>query len=318
MSADFPRRGVKAKTIKQVLSKKLLDWLESIEDDDVRELAARNTIVTGGCIASMLLGEKVNDYDLYFRNRKTAIAVAKYYTKRFEVKNKHGIPCSIYVDENSEDRISVVIKSAGVASEDGSEKKYEYFEGRPSQEAGEYVADIMGDPDAQTEDEIAEIAQGIEDGAKYRPVFMSSNAITLSHKIQIVLRFYGEPDELHENYDYVHCMNYWDSAKGLVLRSSSLEALLSRELRYVGSKYPICSLIRMRKFIARGWTINAGQVLKMAMQVAQLDLENPDVLQEQLTGVDVAYFIELIGKVKEKDPEKVNAAYLTEVIDRMF
>lgn len=318
MNAYSVTRGKKPKTISAIIRKKVDDWVDSIEDDAVKELVKCNTIVTGGCIASMLLGEPVNDYDVYFRNRETAIAVAKYYTKRFEVKNKHGIDCAIYVDETKDDRVSVVIQSSGVASEDGTEKEYKYFEGRPSDEAGEYVAGVMGDPDAQTEDEMAEVAQGIESGPKYRPVFMSSNAITLSHKIQIVLRFYGEPDDLHENYDYVHCMNYWDAKGGLVLRQKSLEALLSRELRYVGSKYPICSLIRMRKFIARGWTINAGQVLKMAMQVGQLDLENPDVLQEQLTGVDVAYFIELIGKVKEKDPEKVNAAYLTEVIDRVF
>ena len=38
----------------------------------------------------------------------------------------------------------------------------------------------------------------------------------------------------------------------------------------------------------------------------------------QLTGVDVAYFLEVIAKLKEKDPEKVNSAYLIEIIDRMF
>src|SRR3546814_3043827 len=76
--------------------------------------------------------------------------------------------------------------------------------------------------------------------------------------------------------------------------------------------YPVCSVIRLRKFIRRGWVINAGQILKMMMQVSELDLTNPAVLQDQLTGVDSAYFIELMSKVKENDPEKVNAAYLVE------
>jgi hypothetical protein len=159
----------------------------------------------------------------------------------------------------------------------------------------------------------------IDDGKqKYRPVFMSTNAITLSNKLQLILRFYGEPDEIHKNYDFVHCTNYWTSEGHLELRSAALESLLSRELRYVGSKYPICSIIRLRKFIARGWTINAGQIVKMVMQISELDLTSIEVLRDQLTGVDVAYFIELINKIAEKDPNKVNSAYLIEIIDRMF
>jgi hypothetical protein len=93
---------------------------------------------------------------------------------------------------------------------------------------------------------------------------------------------------------------------------------MTKELRYVGSKYPVCSIIRLRKFIQRQWTVNAGQILKMIMQVNELDLQDFNVLRDQLTGVDCAYFCELLGKVKEKDPDKINTAYLVEIIDRMF
>jgi hypothetical protein len=154
---------------------------------------------------------------------------------------------------------------------------------------------------------------------EFRPVFISTNAITLSDKIQIVLRFYGDADTIHENYDFVHCTNYWTSREGaLTLRQPALEALLSKELKYVGSKYPVCSVIRLRKFIRRDWTINAGQILKMMMQISELDLTDPKVLEDQLTGVDSAYFLEIMTKVRENDPDKVNASYLVEIIDRMF
>ena len=93
---------------------------------------------------------------------------------------------------------------------------------------------------------------------------------------------------------------------------------MARELRDVGSKYPICSLIRLRKFVRRGWYVNAGQILKMVMQVSELDLKSVEVLEDQLTGVDVAYFLEVIDKLKAKDPQKVNTAYLVEILDRMF
>ena len=127
------------------------------------------------------------------------------------------------------------------------------------------------------------------------------------------------PDTIHENYDFVHCMNYWTSWDGeLKLRPESLESLLSKELRYVGSKYPLCSIIRTRKFIQRQWTINAGQYLKMAMQLGDLDLNDVTVLEEQLTGVDAAYFNEIIRAIRDKDESRVDRAYLMELIDRIF
>jgi hypothetical protein len=313
---------MKAKTIKAILRKKIDEWLATIEDADVRELAAKNAIVTGGAIASMLLREPVNDYDVYFRTRAACLAIVDYYVKRFKPMTAKGIPCNISVDAR-EDRIRVVIKSAGVASEDGTERPYEYFEGRPDEEAGAYIGEVMTDP-GEIEDAYEttqELAQEAEDDGKprYRPVFMSTNAITLSHRLQIVNRFFGDSEEIHENYDFAHCTNYWCAWNDdLVLRPTALEALLTKELRYIGSKYPVCSLIRVRKFVARGWSINAGQILKMVMQCHALDLKDVAVLQDQLTGVDAAYFMQVIAALKDKHPEKIEYAYLIEIIDRMF
>lgn len=313
-------RGFKAKTIKAILARKFGEFLASIEDEGVRALVQNNTVITGGAIASMLLGEPVNDFDLYFTNKATVRAVADYYVKRFHPKNKAGIAAQIFVEE-TEGRVKIVIKSAGVASEDGSQKPYEYFEGRPDDEAAGYIGDVMKTPgeiqDAYEQTEDAALAT--DEGEAYRPVFMSTNAITLSHRVQLVLRFYGEPDAIHENYDFVHCTNYWRSKGGeLVLRQPALEALLARELKYVGSKYPVCSIIRLRKFIKRGWSVNAGQILKICMQISDLNLTDPAVLEDQLTGVDSAYFVQVIDRMKEKDPQKINTAYLVEIIDRMF
>lgn len=287
---------MKGKTIKAVIAKKMEDWFKSIEDESIRLLARKNVFVTGGCIASMLLREKVNDFDVYFRTKEAALAIANYYVPRFTIKKRNGIECGISVVEDGE-RIKIVVKSGG-----------------------EYVSEVMQDPGAiqDASEDLKEASNDVSDGG-YRPVFMSTNAITLSGKVQIVLRFYGEPEEVHKNYDFVHCTNYWTSwDRDLVLHKDALESLLARELRYVGSKYPICSVFRLRKFIGRGWTVNAGQILKMAFQISELDLHDMKVLEDQLTGVDVAYFVELIDKLKEKDPAKVNAAYLVEILDRMF
>lgn len=289
---------MKAKTIKKIIRAKVDQWLSSIEDDGVRSMASKNTIVTGGSIASMLLNEHVNDYDLYFRDMATAEAVASYYVKKFQDATGH--PLSLDVQEGRI-RITTAIGHRG---------------------------ETAGDVETLGSDQIDDVYEQAEQAAlettddgkpEYRPVFMSTNAITLSNKVQIIVRFYGNPDEIHENYDFVHCTNYWTSwDDSLALRQPALEALLAKELRYVGSKYPLCSIIRLRKFIARGWTVNAGQILKMVMQLSEIDLKDPKVLEDQLTGVDSAYFMQLMTKLRENDPEKVNAGYLVEIIDRLF
>ncbi|AUQ64400.1 hypothetical protein [Phaeobacter inhibens] len=317
--------GLKAKTIKSILRNKVNAWLESIKDEGLRSLCQKEAIVTGGSIASMLLGEEVNDFDIYFRTKSTVRAVADYYVKEFEAQRKAqgGVPVPIYVEELKDsagkDRVRIVVKSAGVAGE-GQEADYQYFERQGvNYDAGEYVGEAF-DPLSDVKDiadEVREEAAGDVD--KYSPAFLSSNAISLRSKVQLILRFYGDPDEIHQSYDFVHCMNYWESGTGaLTLKPEALEALLSRTLVYAGSQYPLCSVIRTRKFVERGWRINAGQYLKMAMQISQLNLADHVTLEEQLTGVDVAYFAEVIEKIKTKDPQKVDAAYLTEIIDRMF
>lgn len=289
---------MKGKTIKAVIAKKINDWVSSIDDPAVAELAQKNTIVTGGAIASMLLNEPVNDFDIYLRTKQAAEAIATYYVNKFTEETKWPLKLEV-----TPDRIRIVTER-----------------GHRGETAGNL--EMLGSDQIDDAYEQAEaMALETEDDGKppYRPVFMSTNAITLSHRVQIVIRFYGEPDAIHENYDYVHCTNYWTSWDGaLTLRQPALESLLSKELRYVGSKYPVCSVIRLRKFIKRGWTINAGQILKAVMQISELDLTDPKVLEDQLTGVDSAYFMELMTKLREKDPEKVNAAYLVEIIDRMF
>ncbi len=319
---------MKAKTIKLVLRRKIDEWLATIDDEDLRKAAKRDTIVTGGCITSMLLREKINDFDIYFRTRATALRIAEYYVNTFKdnpppiFKDKKKVP--IYIDgAEGDDRFRIVIKSAGIASENG-DVGYDYFEGDADPDAlaaAQYVGEVMTDT-AEIEDAYQEAeGQALETETKppYRPVFLSTNAITLSNKIQIIIRFWGEPDEIHENYDFVHCTCYWLSKNNhLELRPAALEAMLTRELRYVGSKYPLCSLIRVRKFVHRQWTINAGQILKICMQLNDLNLKDVDVLEDQLTGVDVAYFNEVIHKLREKDKDNVNGAYLLEIIDRMF
>ena len=308
------RYGGKASGIRRELAAKLKEWVATIDDPDVRALVAKHTIVTGGSIASMLLGERVNDYDVYFRNKATTLAVAKYYVSKFNATKTFDVaegvkPCVPEVREETvenikgftEDRVVIYIKSAGVAGENMG--KYDYCESRSADAVEDFVQTL----------------EQSEEGELYRPVFMSQNAITLSNKMQIVIRFYGEPTEIHNNYDFVHAMNYYDFGDDkLVLHPEALEALLSRELKYKGSLYPIASIFRTKKFIERGWRITAGQMLKIMWQISEIDLRKRDVLREQLTGVDQAYMSQLINALRDVDEEKINSTYVGAIIDRIF
>ena len=294
------------------------NWLESIDDPSVKELVRKNTIMTGGALVTLITENRVNDFDFYFRNRETALAVANYYVAKFKAnpptrfRNNSDMTVAIYVEDTPE-RVKIVVKSAGVATESPDEA-HAYFEGDPDPEAAQKFLDnaIKVNVDAQPKD-----TEG-KDRPKFRPVFLTANAITLSDKTQIVIRFWGEPDEIHENYDFVHCTLAWTSWERRVrTNADALECILTKELRYIGSRYPLCSMFRVRKFIERGWTITAGQLVKIAFQINALNLNDYATLEEQLTGVDHAYFMQLLGALREKSPDKVDQTYLMELIDRM-
>ena len=278
---------MKIKTINKIIREKVVEWLATITDKDLLRDLKRKVIVTGGCITSMLQGDDVNDFDIYFMDREITFRVAKYYV---EIANKH-FETSIRVEII--DRVRIIIPSKGVVGEQPQER--EEFD-------GEEVEEKELDP--------------------YFPIHLSENAITLTDKVQLITRFYGEPSEIHKNYDFVHCTNYWTRQTKLVTNVAALESILTKELHYVGSLYPLCSIIRTRKFVGRGWRIHAGQYLKMCFQLSLLDLTDIEVLRDQLTGVDAAYFhavIHVLEAAKETDENfDMTSEYLCEVVDRIF
>lgn len=275
---------MKAKTISKVIRKKVDAWLTTLPPDLKKEVE-NEVIVTGGCIASMLLKESVNDYDIYFRTKKATELIALHYAGLVNGNSVDYGTAQVEV-KVLVDRIKMHVASWGITQPPIDEES-----GLPPK----------------------------EEKGEFKVKFLSANAITLSDNVQIVVRFHGDPEQIHENYDFVHCKNYWTSKDNkLVLDPAALESLLTKELRYVGSKYPLASIVRMRKFISRQWTITAGQILKMAMQLNDMDLTDPNILEEQLTGVDMSFFAEIIEKLKEKNPDRVDSAYLAILIDKIL
>ncbi|EOP36334.1 hypothetical protein IKI_04431 [Bacillus toyonensis] len=295
---------MKAKTIKSVLQKKHNEFVDSIKDEEVKNLVKKNSIITGGSIVSMLLNEEVNDFDYYFTTKETALKVAEYFVEEFN--KAKGFDARV---SGEGDRVRVIVQSSGIA---GEPEEYE------TDDEEIYEPATLFEDDSSHVDELKQ-----QEEPKYKPVFLSTNAISLTGKIQLVMRFYGDAEKIHSNYDFVHATCFWRSEDNyLSLPREALEAIITKELIYTGSKYPLCSIFRTKKFINRGWQINAGQYLKMVLQLNEMNLLDMKVLEEQLTGVDSAYFAQVISYVKSKQEEnpsfKLDNSYLFEVINRIF
>ena len=85
---------MKARQIDKVIYEKVAALAEA--HPPIKQVLLKNSIVTGGCIASMLLKEKVNDYDIYFDSLPALVEVMEYFG------NKTGALYLVAFDENAE------------------------------------------------------------------------------------------------------------------------------------------------------------------------------------------------------------------------
>mgnify|MGYP006896874146 CR=1 FL=1 len=295
---------MKTKTIKKVISVKMNQWLESITDQKLREDVKGNILVSGGCIASMLTKEDVNDYDVYIQDMDVLKRLADYYCKGKVLDGRKR-------DHYLKSKLPEIFENDGIipfGENEGEKYVSEEYVRLSNLKPDQIKLDING---------VVERFE-IKEDEKYQVVFLSQNAISLSDDIQVVLRFNGNAEQIHKTFDFIHATNYFTFKDGLVLNSAALESLITKNLVYQGSLYPLTSIIRMKKFLARGYTMNAGEVLKIMFQISLLDLKDIEVLEEQLIGVDVAYFSTLIEALRNVDPNKLTTGYMNELIDRIF
>jgi hypothetical protein len=283
------------KTIVKTIKKEVGLWLDSITDSTLREDVRKNLLVSGGCIASLYLQEKVNDYDIYIQDIVVAKRLAEYY-----IGND---PRMMVLSGSDKDRLSKEVEG---------------------KEDSAYVIAVRNLKEDQVKLFFANKNGGLaleyndENLPLYRPVFYSPNAISLSDDIQIVLRFTGNAEAIHKNFDFVHATSYFTYNEGLVTTVEVLESILAKTLKYRGSLYPVTSVIRIKKFVKRGWNISAGEMLKIMFQISELNLRNPYVLEEQLIGVDIAYFSRLIEILSTSKKESIDSEFLNTIIDKVF
>ena len=279
------------KTIKKVIENKVDSWIETIQDSELKKVLKDNVLVTGGCIASMFLKEQVNDFDVYIKSKEVLLKLTQYYTRSFQELQVIDGDDKPELHEDQNDQYSVAINNT---------------------KSNQVKIFIGGDKGG--------FRTGVEKENKgeFKPLFFSPNAISLTDDLQIVIRFNGSAEEIHKTFDFIHATNYWDNKDGLVTNIKAMESLITKQLHYQGSLYPITSIIRTKKFIKRNWNMSAGEYLKMAFQVSELDLKDINVLEDQLIGVDVAYFSNLISALRNIKDKEITSLYLVRLIDKIF
>jgi hypothetical protein len=296
---------MQTKTIKIVITKKMNEWLETITDLNLRKDIKSNLLVSGGSITSMFLNEPVNDFDVYIKDINVLVRLANYYVpnKVLDGRLRDEYLKNYFSDyDNSEYNIKKMMETL---DQNDAELVVRYKNLKPDQ----VKLDIPS---------FGEKIELEESEEKYRVAFLSQNAISLTDDLQIVLRFSGSAEEIHKNFDFIHATNYFTFEDGLVTNIKALESTLTKDLKYQGSLYPLTSIIRMKKFLLRGWKMNAGEILKILFQCSELNLKNPEVLEEQLIGVDIAYFSKIIEILRGVPEEKINSSYLNTIIDKVF
>lgn len=322
------------KHTKAVLLGKFNEYLKSITDEELRLDVKSSAIIAGGSIASLMQGEEYNDLDIYFDNKEVLEKLVKYYTNYWNSNHKSKVSYISKEEDISNAKSELISSLEENISNDKDNEYYEKYlddnneiDHEALKDKFSYLDDITIDNSGvymfiKSKGYVEEKpSENDEEKPKYRPTFITDNAITLADNIQIITRFSGFPEDILKKFDYAHTLNYFIPARNeICLNKQALSSLLTKELIYVGSEFPLCSLFRMRKFINRGYTINAGQILKMVFQLNYLDLTDLKVLRKQLVGVDSTYMSWFIADMQEyvSTGGMVDNDYLYSLIGKLF
>lgn len=120
---------------------------------------------------------------------------------------------------------------------------------------------------------------------------ISLNAVTIEPNIQIIYRFWGKPKLVVDRFDFMHTHCYWYPLDDeIFIDDEAINSIASKQLVYNSTINPLSSYLRIRKFLQRGWKIEASEIDLLLDNINTLDLKSPDTLREQLAGLSEGVF----------------------------
>lgn len=263
---------MKHDSISRYLQKQITSFTGKFKRDLANDFV-RDAYITGGAIASLKQNTNqpadivINDFDIYLKNKTTLIKIVKYFLNKYHRFGGRRIKCIT--------KIALIYRD--VVGNEYSEDQY-------IADNNQSIFLSLSIPD-----EYKQMQQHHEQRKwlinKDSISYLTHHSISIG-KIQVILRFTGEPHDVHRYFDFEHTKGVFDFHSGKLSIPPTVEiAMLEKELIYTGSLYPIKSVLRVKKFLQRGYTIKSVYILKMIFQLYRMNLTNKKVLEDQLMGV---------------------------------
>lgn len=144
-------------------------------------------------------------------------------------------------------------------------------------------------------------------------IYESINAFTFKRhstksrkkwSVQLITKFHGDPHKVFQNFDFTITHGaYCFYNQHFVLGERFLQDLACKRLVYAGaSRYPICAMYRIKKYLDRGYNVSGATIMHIALSIVQLNIRNYADLKEQLMGIDTVYLQGVLDKHNPENP----------------
>lgn len=215
--------------------------LKYLGPEAIKGLRSCNAVIAGGAITALFTGQKIRDWDIYFRNAADCHQAVTWFGINGKLANETDTSKSYHLGKQ--------------------EKPYQLI----------VMPDLFGDP-------------------------------------QTIFRYY----------DFTVCMaayQFFEDGKneGFVFGDDFFKHIGQRRLVFhTGTMFPICSMLRVMKYLKKGFFITGMDILKIGLSIHCLKMETYADLRRQLQGIDTAFLSDLTSQMKPGEPLGVKGYVMDE------
>ena len=131
------------------------------------------------------------------------------------------------------------------------------------------------------------------------------------YQLIVLPDLFGSPMDIFKCYDFTVCMGAYqffespsdENKEGFVFGEDFLKHLSQRRLVFhTGTMFPICSMLRVMKYVKRGFFITGMETLKIGLSIHTLKINTYTDLRRQLQGIDTAFLADLTDQFAKGEP----------------
>lgn len=128
------------------------------------------------------------------------------------------------------------------------------------------------------------------------------------YQLIVMPDLFGDPKTIFSYYDFTVCMAAYQfredgKNEGFVFGDDFFKHIGQRRLVFhTGTMFPICSMLRVMKYIKKGFFITGMEILKIGLSIHSLKMETYADLRRQLQGIDTAFLSDLTTGMNDGEP----------------